>query len=93
MVEVEIYNAEDEIEFNIINSRFLNRLIELNILTATYYARPKYICHATGNIAIPIRPIWRENLIATLSDEEMQNVWIMNSVDNACYFPIDNGKK
>ncbi len=90
MIVVKIYNADNKQDFDIINNKFLNVVIDNNKVgsSTTVYSDEALTNRDNGKIGIPIRKQWEDILEASLTSIEADKVITINSVDNPEYFPI-----
>jgi hypothetical protein len=86
---IEIYDAIDETEFNIMNAHFMTVLKTAGVFSqddVDLYTGKELECKETGRIGIHIKPLYREYLIESFTEEQKLKVRTIVLDSNCCYF-------
>lgn len=85
----EIYDADNEIEFNLINEIFMNSLRNEGLIPETdngSYSDMQLTCKLTNKIAIVIEPIYRDVIISSLTEIQRLKIRIIDTDIDFSYF-------
>jgi hypothetical protein len=88
-MSIEIYDCIDEAEFNIINAHFMTVLKSIGVFPqddVDFYTGKELECKETGRIGIHIKPLYREDLINSFTEEQKLNIKTITLDSNCCYF-------
>lgn len=86
---IEIYDAIDETEFNIMNTHFMTVLKAAGIFSQDdpdFYTGKEFECKETGRIGIYIKPLYREVLLDSFTEDQKLNIKTITLDSSCCYF-------
>ena len=88
-MSIEIYDAIDETEFDIMNRHFMSVLKSIGVFPmddVDVYTGKEFECKETGRIGIYIKPLYREVLLDSFTEEQKLNVKTITLDSSCCYF-------
>jgi hypothetical protein len=88
-MSIEIYDCIDETEFNTMNSYFMTVLKTIGIFSqddVDFYTGKEFECKETGRIGIHIKPLYREDLLNSLTEEQKLSIKTITLDSSCCYF-------
>lgn len=88
-MSIEIYDCIDETEFNTMNTYFMTVLKEEGVFPqddVDYYSGKEFECKETGRIGIYIKPLHKDVLMNSFTEEQKLNIKTIVLDSSCCYF-------
>ena len=86
---IEIYDSANEAEFDIMNRHFMSVLKSIGIFPiddVDVYTDKQFECKETGRIGIYIKPLYREAILDSFTEEQKLNIKTITLDSSCCYF-------
>jgi hypothetical protein len=86
---IEIYDSANETEFDIMNRHFMSVLKSIGIFPiddVDVYTDKQFECKETGRIGIYIKPLYRQTLLDSFTEEQKLNIKTITLDSSCCYF-------